>query len=375
MPTMAVKERGADGLVAPARSPWGRRWDVPRRPGRARPMASSTGTAASCGHAGFVGDDRRVRCRFVARSRSPLTLKRMCRNIRTLHNFEPPAPQEEVHDASLQYVRKISGSTKPSQANAEAFELAVAEVTEVTRRLSTRSSRTLPPRTERSRPRSVAPGRRPATRLERLPRRSSPTTFAATARTGTARRRTTSRRGERNWSAESRRWGIWGVPEAEVGMLPRRLAGMDVDRARLRDRLRVRLARPAGRQARSGSTTPRRSSRPRGGFQAEHGLEFPLIHGNAEEVPLPDASFDLAISEYGASIWCDPYKWIPEARRLLRPGGRLVFLVNSTLYMLFVPDEGRRPGRRDAPPPLLRHAPLRMGATTTRSSSTCPTAR
>ena len=59
----------------------------------------------------------------------------MCRNIRTLHNFEPPATDEEVHEAALQYVRKISGSTKPSQANAEAFEQAVAEVTGATRRL------------------------------------------------------------------------------------------------------------------------------------------------------------------------------------------------------------------------------------------------
>ena len=46
-------------------------------------------------------------------------------------------------------------------------------------------------------------------------------------------------------------------------------------------------------------------------LQAEHGIEFPLIHGNAETVPLPDASFDLAISEYGASIWADPYRWVP----------------------------------------------------------------
>ena len=55
-------------------------------------------------------------------------------------------------------------------------------------------------------------------------------------------------------------------------------------------------------------------------FQREFELEFPLLHGNAEEVPFPDQSFDLAISEYGASIWCDPYRWIPEAARLLRPG-------------------------------------------------------
>ena len=59
----------------------------------------------------------------------------MCRNIRQLHNFEPPASDEEVQDAALQYVRKISGSTKPSQANAEAFDRAVAEVAEATQRL------------------------------------------------------------------------------------------------------------------------------------------------------------------------------------------------------------------------------------------------
>ena len=59
----------------------------------------------------------------------------MCRNIRTLHNFQPPATAEEVHDAALQYVRKISVSTKPSRANAEAFERAVEEVTAATHRL------------------------------------------------------------------------------------------------------------------------------------------------------------------------------------------------------------------------------------------------
>ena len=78
-------------------------------------------------------------------------------------------------------------------------------------------------------------------------------------------------------------------------------------------------------------------------FQREFGLEFPLLHGNAEEVPFPDQSFDLAISEYGASIWCDPYRWIPEAARLLRPEGRLIFLVNAALLMLCVPDEEELP--------------------------------
>jgi len=59
----------------------------------------------------------------------------MCRNIRNLHNFEPPATEEEIHASSLQYVRKISGFTKPSQANTEVFERAVAEVAAVSRRL------------------------------------------------------------------------------------------------------------------------------------------------------------------------------------------------------------------------------------------------
>jgi hypothetical protein len=59
----------------------------------------------------------------------------MCRNIRTLHNFEPPATDEEISDAALQYVRKISGSTKPSAANAEVFDRAVQEVTAATQRL------------------------------------------------------------------------------------------------------------------------------------------------------------------------------------------------------------------------------------------------
>jgi hypothetical protein len=59
----------------------------------------------------------------------------MCRNIRQLHNFDPPASEEEIHDAALQFVRKVSGSTKPSQANGEAFELAVEEVSASTRKL------------------------------------------------------------------------------------------------------------------------------------------------------------------------------------------------------------------------------------------------
>ena len=70
----------------------------------------------------------------------------MCRNIRSLHNYEPPATAGEVHDAALQYVRKISGSTKPSQANAEAFERAVEAVALATGRLLDELVTTAPPK-------------------------------------------------------------------------------------------------------------------------------------------------------------------------------------------------------------------------------------
>ncbi len=70
----------------------------------------------------------------------------MCRNIRTLHNFEPPATGDEVQAAALQYVRKVSGATRPSQANQDAFDQAVAEVAETTRRLLERLTTNAPPK-------------------------------------------------------------------------------------------------------------------------------------------------------------------------------------------------------------------------------------
>jgi hypothetical protein len=70
----------------------------------------------------------------------------MCRNIKTLYNFDPPAKEDEVAAAALQYVRKISGFTKPSQANAEAFEQAVEEVAEVSARLLDRLVTAAPPK-------------------------------------------------------------------------------------------------------------------------------------------------------------------------------------------------------------------------------------
>ncbi len=141
----------------------------------------------------------------------------------------------------------------------------------------------------------------------------------------------------RNWASLEPTWGIWGVPESELHLLPD-VAGLDAielgcGTAYVSAWLARRGARPVGVDV-----TPAQLETARA-MQAEHGLAFPLIEANAEAVPLPDASFDLAVSEYGAAIWCDPARWIPEAARLLRPGGRLVFLGNSTLLMLCAPDE------------------------------------
>src|SRR3972149_4855266 len=75
-------------------------------------------------------------------------------------------------------------------------------------------------------------------------------------------------------------------------------------------------------------------------LQAEFGLTFPLVRANAEAVPYDDASFDVAVSEYGASVWCDPYRWVPEAARLLRPGGTLIFVITSPFLITCTPSAG-----------------------------------
>ena len=104
----------------------------------------------------------------------------------------------------------------------------------------------------------------------------------------------------------------------------------------MRDGLPVRVARKA-RSAAGRSRRDAGAARHGAAHAGGDGLVFPLVEANAEDVPLPDASFDLAVSEYGASLWCDPARWIPEAARLLRPDGRLVFLTNSTLATLCLP--------------------------------------
>jgi SAM-dependent methyltransferase len=142
------------------------------------------------------------------------------------------------------------------------------------------------------------------------------------------------------------------VPESEVGLLPKELDGRDAielgcGTAYVSAWLARRGARPVGIDNSEQQLANARA------YQQEFGLDFPLLHGNAEQVPYPDESFDLAISEYGASIWCDPYAWIPEAARLLRPGGELVFLVNSILSILCGLDDGNLPAGDELLRPLF----------------------
>jgi SAM-dependent methyltransferase len=142
----------------------------------------------------------------------------------------------------------------------------------------------------------------------------------------------------REWSAADPVWGIFGVPEAEAGLLTCELDGArTVELGCGTGYVSAWLAR-RGASAVGVDPTPSQLQIARQ-LQREHDLAFPLVLAAGERVPLRDASFDLVISEYGAAIWADPHRWIPEAARLLRPGGELVFLGNSSLLMLCVPDE------------------------------------
>ena len=141
--------------------------------------------------------------------------------------------------------------------------------------------------------------------------------------------------GRRAWASTEPSWGIWGIPERELQLLPNDLEGKDVielgcGTGYVSAWLARRGARPVGID---NSPAQLESARR---FQHEFGLEFPLHLGNAEATPFADGSFDFAISEYGAALWADPYRWIPEAARLLRPGGQLVFLTTGLLMQLAV---------------------------------------
>jgi SAM-dependent methyltransferase len=146
------------------------------------------------------------------------------------------------------------------------------------------------------------------------------------------------------WAAAEPYRGMWCIPQSRLPVLPAGLA----------DAVAVELGCGSGYVS---AWLARRGARPAGvdvsarqlavahRLQGEFGLRFPLVQADAERVPLGAGCAGLVISEYGASVWCDPYRWIPEAARLLRPGGRLVFMAQSVLARLCIPEQGPATGR------------------------------
>ena len=143
---------------------------------------------------------------------------------------------------------------------------------------------------------------------------------------------------EQMWTRPEVVWGLFAVAERELGVLGD-VRGLEVAE------LACGTAYFSAWLARAGATvvaidfsgeqlaTARR-------LQRQLGPVFPLVQADAERVPLASGRFDLVVSEHGVAAWCDPERWLPEAARLLRPGGRLVFLTNSHLSALCVAAEG-----------------------------------
>ena len=146
--------------------------------------------------------------------------------------------------------------------------------------------------------------------------------------------------GERAWAREEPQWGIWQVPEAQAQIFSEQLAGKDaIELGCGTAYISAWLLRRGARVVAIDNSEAQLGTARR--LQRQYGLDFPLIHGDAQATAYPDGSFDFAISEYGACLWADPQHWVPEAARVLRPGGRLVFLTNSFLMTLCMPaDDG-----------------------------------
>ncbi len=144
--------------------------------------------------------------------------------------------------------------------------------------------------------------------------------------------------GRKAWQ-EPLSWGIWGIPESEARLLNDLETRADVielgcGTAAISSWLSRLGLRPIGVDfVRAQLETAAR-------LQDEFDVSFGLLCANAEQLHFDDASFDMAISEYGASLWCDPRRWLPEAHRLLRPGGRLLMVTNSPLLMACTPPDG-----------------------------------
>ncbi len=144
--------------------------------------------------------------------------------------------------------------------------------------------------------------------------------------------------GEHAWVSEPA-WGNWSAPEAELQILPEDMTEIDaIELGCGTGYVAAWMARRGARVTAIDISDQQLATARR--LNDEHGLNITFLEGNAEATGLPTGSFDFAISEYGAAIWCDPALWLPEAHRLLRPGGRLVFLGNHPLTIITTPLNG-----------------------------------
>jgi len=144
------------------------------------------------------------------------------------------------------------------------------------------------------------------------------------------------------------RWGIWQLPEEELGILGD-VAGKDVLELGCGAAQWSILLTGLGARVVALDNSERQLEHARRAMQAA-GLDFPLVHASAEAVPLPDASFDVVFADHGANRFTDPYRWVPEAARLLRPGGLLAFSGGTPWEYLCWDDEADTVGqilRRD----------------------------
>jgi SAM-dependent methyltransferase len=150
----------------------------------------------------------------------------------------------------------------------------------------------------------------------------------------------TDRRAREAWAQEEITFGKWSIPERELRVLPELKDKEVVELGCGTAYFGAWLKRAGARRVVGVDVTPAQLETARR-MNEEFGLGLEFLLENAEQTSLPDDSFDLVFSEYGASIWCDPARWIPEAARLLRPGGELFFMRGSTLSLLCMPDEGK----------------------------------
>ena len=143
---------------------------------------------------------------------------------------------------------------------------------------------------------------------------------------------------ENAWKSDDPHWGIWQIPETKLELLPNSLKGKKcIEIGCGAGYVSSWMARRGGEVVGIDPTPNQLETARR--LEKEHKLKVEFIEGFGEKLPFPDSCFDFAISEYGASLWADPYEWIPETARVLKSGSQLVFMTNHAFAICCSPDE------------------------------------